>query len=82
MAANGAAAERVLCRLSRGQSGWSVASCGPDPKDVLPRAAAPSPADQTPDTGRLPAPGSRDAIPRDATIPDPDPGRTPGGGSQ
>lgn len=76
-ASGGAAADRVLCRLSHGQAGWTVASCGPDPKDVLPRAAAPSPADQTPDSSRLPTPASRDAIPRDVTIPDPDPGRTP-----
>ena len=77
MAANDAAAtERVLCRLNRGQSGWDIASCGPDPKDVLPRAAAPSPADATPDSARLPVP-NRDQIPRDATIPDPDPGSTP-----
>ncbi len=77
MAANdAAAAERVLCRLNRGQSGWDIASCGPDPKDVLPRAAAPSPADATPDSARLPVP-NRDQIPRDATIPDPDPGSTP-----
>ena len=76
MTPNGGVSERVLCRLNRGQSGWAVASCGPDPKDVLPRAAAPSPADQTPDA-RVPVPGNRDAIPRDATIPDPDPGSTP-----
>jgi hypothetical protein len=77
MAASGAAADRALCRLSRGLSGaWAISSCGVDPKDVLPRAAAPSPADATPDSARLPAP-NRDQIPRDATIPDPDPGSTP-----
>lgn len=77
MTPNGGIADRVLCRLSRAQTGWAVASCGPDPKDVLPKAAAPSPADATPDSARLPAPGARDAIPRDATIPDPNPGSTP-----
>ena len=77
MAANGAVAERVLCRLSRAQAGWAIASCGPDPKDVLPRAAAPSPADATPDSARLPAPTNRDQIPRDVAIPDPNPGSTP-----
>jgi hypothetical protein len=74
MTPDGGAAERVLCRLSRAEAGWSIASCGPDPKDVLPRAAAPSPADATPDSARLPAPNRDQQTPRDATIPDPNPG--------
>jgi hypothetical protein len=77
LAASGAAADRALCRLSRGQAGWAITSCGPDPKDVLPRAAAPSPADATPDSARAPAPNRDQQIPRDATIPDPNPGSTP-----
>ena len=72
---NGGVADRVLCRLNHGLSGgWAITSCGPDPKDVLPRAAAPSPADATPDSARLPAPNRDQQTPRDATIPDPNPG--------
>jgi len=75
MTPNGGIADRALCRLNRGLSGgWTITSCGPDPKDVLPRAAAPSPADATPDSARLPAPNRDQQIPRDATIPDPNPG--------
>jgi len=69
----------ALCRLTRGEGGnWSVASCGPDPRLTQPRAAAPSPADQTPDA-RLPVPLNSDVRPRDAVIPDADPGAPPGG---
>ncbi len=69
----------ALCRLERGANGWSLDACGPDPKLTQPRAAAPSPADQTPDS-RLPvAPANPDATPRDAIIPGADPGARPGG---
>lgn len=68
----------ALCRVTRGAGGWTVASCGPDPKLTQPRAAAPSPADQTPDA-RLPVP-LNDVSPRDAIIPPADPGAPPGGG--
>jgi hypothetical protein len=71
----------ALCRVTRADGGnWSLASCGPDPKLTQPRAPAPSPADQTPDA-RLPVPLNPDVSPRDAVIPDPDPGATPGGGN-
>ena len=68
------------CRVVHGASGWTLDSCGPDPKLTRPRAAAPSPADQTPE-GRAPLPldAPPDAL-RDAIIPGPDPGETPGGG--
>ncbi len=73
-------AEGVLCRVTRGEAGWAIENCGPDPKDVLPRAAAPSPADATPDA-RIPAPANREPTARDATIPDADPGANrPDGG--
>jgi len=69
----------ALCRVTRGEGGnWSLSSCGPDPRLTQPRAAAPSPADQTPDA-RLPVPLNSDVRPRDAVIPDPDPGAPPGG---
>jgi hypothetical protein len=69
----------ALCRVTRAEGGnWTLASCGPDPKLTQPRAAAPSPADQTPDS-RLPVPLNSDVSPRDAVIPDADPGETPGG---
>jgi hypothetical protein len=69
----------ALCRVTRAEGGnWSLASCGPDPKLTQPRAAAPSPADQTPDA-RLPVP-LNDVTPRDAIIPPADPGAPPGGG--
>ena len=68
----------ALCRVTRAAGGaWTLASCGPDPKLTQPRAAPPSPADQTPDT-RLPVP-LVDVSPRDAVIPDPDPGAPPSG---
>ena len=74
----GATSTQALCRLVREGSGWSVDSCGPDPKLTQPRAAAPSPADQTPD-GRPPVPINPDAIPRGSIIPSaPDPGQRPG----
>lgn len=77
-ATTGALTTSALCRLARGASGWSLETCGPDPKLTQPRAAAPSPADQTPDS-RLPiSPANPDAKPRDAVIPQSDPGRTPG----
>lgn len=75
---SGAETKQALCRLVREGSGWSVASCGPDPKLTQPRAAAPSPSDQTPD-GRIPtAPANPDVRPRDAIIPPADPGDRPG----
>ena len=67
----------ALCRVTRGNGGWSVASCGPDPKLTQPRAAPPSPSDQTPDA-RLPIP-LNDVSPRDAVIPPADPGAPPSG---
>jgi hypothetical protein len=68
----------ALCRVTRGDGGnWSLASCGPDPRLTQPRAAAPSPSDQTPDA-RLPVP-LNDVSPRDAVIPPADPGAPPGG---
>lgn len=70
---------QALCRLAREGSGWAVESCGPDPKLTQPRAAAPSPADQTPES-RLPVtPANPDARPRDAIIPSADPGERPSG---
>ena len=69
----------ALCRVTRAEGGnWTLGSCGPDPKLTQPRAAAPSPSDQTPDS-RLPVPLNSDVTPRDAVIPDADPGATPGG---
>jgi hypothetical protein len=65
----------VLCRVVYGAAGaWSLDACGPDPKLTLPREAAPSPADQTPD-GKIPVPGGdRPVTARDLTLPTPDPG--------
>jgi len=75
----GDATTNALCRVTLADGGnWTLASCGPDPKLTQPRAAAPSPADQTPDS-RLPIPLNPDVSPRDALIPDPDPGASPGG---
>jgi hypothetical protein len=68
----------ALCRLERGDTGWSIATCGPDPKLTQPRAAAPSPADQTPDSAKI-KPANPDVKPRDAVIPQTDPGSRPGG---
>ncbi|OYX50285.1 MAG: hypothetical protein B7Y90_04745 [Alphaproteobacteria bacterium 32-64-14] len=67
----------ALCRVVRGDAGWSLDSCGPDPKLTQPRPVAPSPADQTPE-GRAPVPldAPPDAL-RDAVIPTPDPGQSP-----
>lgn len=74
---DGADTTSALCRLERGASGWAVETCGPDPKLTQPRAAAPSPADQTPD-GKMPKTANLDVTPRDAIIPGPDPGARPG----
>jgi hypothetical protein len=72
------ATDAVLCRVTRGTSGaWAVKSCGPDPKLTQPREAAPSPADQTPD-GKIPVPTDRPVTARDLSVPQPDPGATPG----
>ena len=70
----------TLCRLERGANGWSVDACGADPKLTKPRAAAPSPADQTPE-GPAIKPANPDVKPRDAVIPQTDPGARPGGGN-
>jgi hypothetical protein len=67
---------RVLCRLTRANNAWSVASCGPDPKETQPRPPPPSPADVTPD-GKAPAPADRPPTARNLTIPQPDPGAPP-----
>lgn len=72
----GAETTYAQCRVVRGGGGWSVESCGPDPKITRPRAAAPSPADQTPDRAAVPL--NPDVSPRDAVIPSPDPGERPG----
>ena len=76
IAASGADVERALCRVSRNASGWTLDSCGPDPKEVLPPPVAPSPADATPDA-RI-QPPVNGAAPRDATLPDTGPGNAPG----
>ncbi|MDP3495062.1 MAG: hypothetical protein Q8R82_18270 [Hyphomonadaceae bacterium] len=77
LTANGATTA-VLCRVVHGGAGWSVDSCGPDPKLTRPREAAPSPADQTPDS-ELPAPtGERPLTARDLSVPEADPGAPPG----
>jgi hypothetical protein len=68
---------KVLCRLQRNEQVWMVASCGPDPRDTQPRAAPPSPADATPESTRTPVPINPDGLPRDATIPRPEPGLPP-----
>lgn len=68
----------ALCRLERGDAGWSLENCGPDPKLTQPRAAAPSPADQTPEGSKI-KPANPDVKPRDAVIPQTDPGARPGG---
>lgn len=67
----------ALCRLERGDAGWSLENCGPDPKLTQPRAAAPSPADQTPEGSKI-KPANPDVKPRDAVIPQTDPGSRPG----
>jgi hypothetical protein len=77
MAAGGASAERMLCRVKRDEGSWTLDSCGPDPKDVLPPPAAPSPADATPDA-RIQPPANGEPAVRDATLPDTNPGNTPG----
>lgn len=71
----GGVTTNAVCRVMRGEAGWSLASCGPDPKLTQPRPATPSPADQTPD-GRPPAPLTG-VSPRDVVIPDADPGERP-----
>jgi hypothetical protein len=75
--AGAGSAERVLCRVRRNDGGWSLDSCGPDPKEVLPPPAAPSPADATPDARIQPPANGQPAV-RDATLPDANPGNTPG----
>lgn len=69
----------VLCRVERGASGWSVGECGPDPKLTKPREAAPTPADQTPDS-KIAAPitGERPQSARDLGQSQADPGAPPG----
>jgi hypothetical protein len=66
----------VLCRLTRNDNIWSVASCGPDPRTTQPRPPAPSPADVTPE-GRTPPPADRPPTARDLTDPQPNPGPSP-----
>lgn len=75
---SGSQTTSTLCRLERGDAGWSLDACGPDPKLTQPRAAAPSPADQTPDAGKI-KPANPDVSPRDAVMPQADPGARPGG---
>lgn len=77
MASGGATAERMLCRVQRGEAGWALDSCGPDPKDVLPAPAAPSPADATPDA-RIQPPANAEPTARDATTTESNPSNTPG----
>lgn len=69
----------VLCRVAHSDAGWSLESCGPDPKLTQPREAAPTPADQTPD-GKLTAPltGERPVTARDLGQSQADPGSQPG----
>jgi hypothetical protein len=63
----------------RGDAGWSVDTCGPDPKLTQPREAAPSPADMTPDS-KVPTPlvGERPQTARDLGTSSADPGTSPG----
>ena len=68
----------VLCRVVRGEAGWSVDSCGPDPKLTKPREAAPSPADQTPDSELPTATVERPQTARDLNTQGADPGAPPG----
>jgi hypothetical protein len=69
----------ALCRVTRAEGGnWTLASCGPDPKLTQPRAAAPSPSDQTPDS-RPPVPLNSDINPLDVVSTGRDPGAKPGG---
>jgi len=68
----------VECRVVRGDAGWSVDTCGPDPKLTRPREAAPTPADQTPDSELPTLPGERPPTARELTTPQSDPGRQPG----
>lgn len=75
---SGADTASLRCRMTRTGAAWAVTSCGPDPKLTQPRAAPPSPADQTPD-GRVPVPTANPNVsPRDAVIPQSDPGKQPG----
>ena len=69
---------RELCRMEHADAGWKVDSCGPDPRETLPRPPPPSPADQTPD-GKIIIPTENQPTARDLTIPDPDPNNRPGG---
>ncbi|RYD95793.1 MAG: hypothetical protein EOP61_19085 [Sphingomonadales bacterium] len=64
----------VLCRVVRGGSGWSVDECGADPKLTQPRAVAPTPADQTPDSELVAPSGDRPLTARDLTTQGSDPG--------
>ena len=74
---SGAETTSARCRVVYGKAGWSLQSCGADPKLTQPRAAPPSPSDQTPD-GRAPKTANPDVSPRDAVIPQSDPGSRPG----
>jgi hypothetical protein len=69
----------VLCRVEHAASGWSLDSCGPDPKLTQPRETAPTPADQTPDS-KIAAPltGERAPTARDLGQSQADPGAPPG----
>jgi hypothetical protein len=73
----GAGTTKALCRLNRNEQAWSVETCGPDPRETQPRAAPPSPADATPESSRAPIPINPDTLPRDPTIPRPEPGLPP-----
>lgn len=75
--ANGATTA-VLCRVVRGGAGWSVENCGPDPKLTKPREAAPSPADQTPDSELPTTTGERPQTARELSTQGADPGAPPG----
>lgn len=68
----------VLCRVVHGGSGWSVDECGADPKLTRPRAAAPTPADQTPDSAITAPSGDRPLTARDLQAPGADPGASHG----
>jgi len=67
---NGGDTTAVLCRVKRGASGWSIDECGPDPKLTQPRAVAPTPADQTPDTTLTTPGGDRPLTARDLSTQD------------
>lgn len=73
LTALGGTTESVLCRLKRSGGAWKVETCGADPRLTQPRAAAPSPADTTPDAGAGAPPPGEAAPQRPVTIPDPEP---------